>query len=203
MRAETLRMINGEEGLVVEYKKSVDGVEQDDFVALANAKGGTILVGVEEGRRNGRQFGKVVGCNVGEENRRKLINKASSCLPAVNVRITVEGSRSHKILRVDVVEAAQKPCCTQSGTYKIRKDGTKVAIDPELMTGMILERESKEFLSRFTAAGDAIIAELNKVRKALEEKLESVERSADEAAEAARDAQSSAENVALETSLRD
>jgi ATP-dependent DNA helicase RecG len=137
-------------------------VEQDDFVALANAKGGTILVGVEEGRKSGRQFGKVVGCNVGEENRRKLVNKASSCLPAVNVKITAEGSVPHKVLRVDVVEATQKTCCTQSGTYKIRKDGTKVAIDPELMAVMILERESKEFLARFKAAGDAIITELNR-----------------------------------------
>lgn len=196
MNADTLRMIDGEEGLIVEYKRSVDAVEQDDFVALANAKGGTILIGVEEKRKNGRQFGSVVGCATGEENRRKLVNKASSCLPAVNIQITIEGSGSCKIFRVDVHESTQKPCCTQSGTYKIRKDGTNVAIDPELMTGMILERESKEFLSRFKAAGDSIIAELNKVKKALEDKLEDVELSAMEAADAARDASSSAEDAA-------
>jgi predicted HTH transcriptional regulator len=41
-------MIRGEEGLVVEYKRSVESVEQEDFVALANAKGGVVLVGIEE-----------------------------------------------------------------------------------------------------------------------------------------------------------
>lgn len=191
-----MRMINGEEGAVVEYKQSVDAVEQDDLVALANANGGTILTGVQEVRQAGRQYGKIVGCKVGEEARRKLLNKASGCLPPVNMHITVEGSGKRRILRVDVVETSQKPCCTTSGTYKIRKNGTKVAIDPELMTAMILERESKEFLERFKAAGDSVIQVLEKATRSLEEKLNVIEGIADEALQAANEAAQAAEHAA-------
>jgi len=188
IRAETLRMIKGEEGIAVEYKRSVDAVEQDDLVALANSNGGTILVGVEEQRSGGRQHGQIVGCVVGEEARRTILNKAGGCLPPVNLKITVERSGSRRILRLDVEEASKKPCCTPSGTYKIRKNGTKVAIDPELMTAMIMERESEEFLSRFRAAGDAIIEALNGVRKSLEEQVAAVQETAEQAAGAAEDA---------------
>ena len=62
-----MRMIRGEEGIAVEYKRSVGAVEQDDLAALANANGGTIIVGVPEKREQGRQYGEIVGCQAGEE----------------------------------------------------------------------------------------------------------------------------------------
>ena len=99
-REDTLRMIRGEEP-VVEYKRSIDAVEQEDFVALANAKGGTILVGVEERRNHGRQYGEIAGCDVGEEVRRRLLNKAAACLPPIVLRISSEKSGKLSILRVD------------------------------------------------------------------------------------------------------
>ena len=195
IRPQTMRMIKGEEGVIVEYKQSVDAVEQDDLVALANAEGGTVLVGVKELRQTGRQYGHIVGCEVGEEARRKLLNKAAGCLPSIDIKITVEGSRRHRIMRVDVTEALRKPCCTSSGTYKIRKNSTKVAIDPELLAAMILERESREFLKRFESAGYAIMQALEKATALLEEKLARIESIADEAVDAARDAAASAEDA--------
>jgi len=198
-----MRMIKGEENISVEYKQSVAAVEQDDFVALANANGGTILVGVEEVRQAGRQFGRVMtGCDVGEAARRSLLNKAASCLPSINATITVEGSGTRRIIRVDVQEVARKPCCTASGTYKIRMDGTRVAIDPTLMTTMILERESEEFLRRFRVAGEAILGAVAQVQTSLQTEIARVQASAaeavqaaHEATQAARDAQQAAENA--------
>lgn len=185
-------MIRGEEGVIVEYKQSVEAVEQDDLVALANAKGGTILVGVQEIRQKGRQYGDPIGCEVGEKARRKLLNKANECMPPIDIQITAEGSGKRRILRVDVTEEPKKPCCTSSGTYKIRKNSTKVAIDPELMTAMILERESQEFLKRFKSAGNAIIKTLELATASLEEKLEKIEILVNEASKTASEAADSA-----------
>jgi ATP-dependent DNA helicase RecG len=190
-----MRMIRGEENISVEYKQSVAAVEQDDFVALANANGGTILVGVEEVRQAGRQYGRVVGCDVGEAARRGLLNKAASCLPSIGASITVEGSRARRILRVDVQEALRKPCCTASGTYKIRMDGTKVAIDPTLLTTMILERESEEFLRRFRVAGEAILAAVAQAQTSLQTEIGRVRKSADDAVQAAHEATEAAESA--------
>ncbi|MFC1505776.1 helix-turn-helix domain-containing protein [Thermoproteota archaeon] len=196
IRTQTMRMIRGEEGVIIEYKQSVDAIEQDDLVALANANGGTILVGVKELRRAGRQYGEVIGCEVGEVARRKLLNKAAGCLPPVDIQIIVEGSGRRRILRVEVTEESKKPCCTASGTYKIRKNSTKLAIDPDLMTSIILERESREFLKRFKSAGDAIIRSLEQATALLEEKLVRIEILANEASKAATEAAHSASDAA-------
>lgn len=192
---ETRRMIEGEEGAIVEYKRTVDAVEQEDIVALANAKGGTILIGVDERRNHGRQYGEIVGCDVGEEARRRLLNKAASCSPPINLHFSLEKSGKTAILRVDVDEASKKPCCTPAGTYKIRKNGTKVAIDPQLMTSIIMERESQEFLARFKAAADTIIKELEGARKSLEAKIDDAISAAEAATSAAEEATSAAEEA--------
>ena len=188
IRAQTRRMINGEEGVATEYKESAETVDQDALISLANAGGGTILVGVREQRQNGRQFGVIVGCDTGENARRKLFLKARACMPPLDIGVVVEGSGNRKIMRLDVKEAPHKPCCTNSGTYKVRRGTTTFPIDPELMTALILERESKEFLARFKAAGKTILDALNDVAESLENKIDEVRDMAENAAAAAEDA---------------
>ena len=111
-----------------------------------------------------------------------------ACLPPVSIHISEEGTGRRKVLRVDVDEMPKKPCCTSSGSYKIRKNGTKVAIDPELLAAMILERESEQFLGRFKTAGDSIMDALEDVKSYLELKIDSVESIASDALSAASEA---------------
>jgi predicted HTH transcriptional regulator len=185
-----MRMIRGEEAADVDYKASADFVTPEDIVAFSNGRGGTIIVGVKEHRQNGRQYGEVIGCRTGEEERRKLTSKANSCFPSISVSLTEEGSGRRKIIRVDVPESPSKPCCSPSGTYKIRRGSMNVAIDPELMTTMILQRESDQFLSRFKEAGNQIISALEKTERSLERQIEEVGESASAAASFAEDAAS-------------
>jgi predicted HTH transcriptional regulator len=48
LTADTKRLLDGQEGRYVDFKAKPDGVKAEDFVALANARGGTILIGVDE-----------------------------------------------------------------------------------------------------------------------------------------------------------
>ncbi len=190
IRAQTLRMIRGEEGTDVDYKESPQAVTPEDIVALANARGGTIIVGVKEQRKDERQYGEIIGCSTGEEERRKLLHKASSCFPPMNITLTEEGSGTRKVIRVDVPEAPAKPCCSPSGAYKIRRGSINVAIDPQLMTTLILQRESDQFLSRFKEAGKEVISALKKTENYLDARIQEAQDAAEEAASAAEDAAS-------------
>jgi len=65
LTADTKRLLAGQEGHGVDFKVKPDGVKAEDFVAFANGRGGTILVGVaEETGEHGLQEGVVVGCSI-------------------------------------------------------------------------------------------------------------------------------------------
>ena len=87
----TSKLLSRSEGLEVDFKRDAEAVKQDDLVAFANSGGGAILVGVDESKgKNGAQKGKVVGCNVSDRERNKIVSRASQCRPAIAVRVTVE-----------------------------------------------------------------------------------------------------------------
>jgi len=184
LTADTQRLLDGQEGRDVDFKAKPDGVKAEDFVALANARGGTILVGIEEqSSKHGKQRGIVVGCSIGDIVRQAFISTAASCRPTIDITIRIENSGSEKpIYRIDMLEGIDKPYCTSSGLYKIRAEGQNVAIDPPLMKAIILEKE----------ANDELLKQINRVHLDLVEQIQRVEQAADEATEAARDAEQAA-----------
>lgn len=201
LTADTKRLLNGQEGRAVDFKAKPDGVKAEDFVALANAQGGTILVGVEEQKDSkGKQYGRVIGCSITDKIRQGFISTAASCRPAIDISVRIENSRSKQpIYRIDVPPGREKPYCTSSGLYKIRAEGQNVAIDPPLMKSIILEQEAEQFVARFKAAGDELIKQIDQVHTDLVEQISRVERAAAEAIaagklaeEAARDAEQAA-----------
>ena len=199
--AATRRLLAGEEGRDVDFKARPDGIKAEDFVALANARGGILLVGVEEQKdKKGKQFGVIVGCSINDRTRQGFISTAASCHPSIDIKVYVENSGSDMpIYRIEVPEGTEKPYCTSSGLYKIRAEGQNVAIDPPLMKAIILEREADEFVARFKAAGDTLIEQINQVYEDLGEQISRVEQAASEAADAAgnaEDAARDAENAA-------
>lgn len=144
IRADTRQLLEGQEGREVDFKESPAGVDTEDFVSFANGSGGTILVGVEETEtEEGLQRGRVVGCSINDQTKLGFLNKATSCRPAVEIEISIENLRRKPIYRIDIVEGTHKPYCTAKGTYKIRSDGRNVAIDPDMMAALILERETE------------------------------------------------------------
>lgn len=189
--ADTRRLLDSQESREVEFKREPNGVRAEIFVAFANGIGGTILVGVDEhSTQQGLQRGVVVGCNVTDRVMQGFISTANSCRPPIDIAIRVENLASIKpIIRIDVREGVDKPYATSSGQYKIRSQGQNVAIDPGLMTAIILEREADEFVSRFKHASDDLLMKLNEIYRNLESQIIQVEFAAQEATEAAAGAE--------------
>lgn len=200
--ADTQRMIDGQEGLEVEFKSEAKGLKAETFVAFANGIGGTILVGVDEQpAKKGPQRGAVVGCKVDDKTKQGLISTANSCRPPIAIGLRIENTASEKpIIRIDIPEGTDKPYATSSGTYKLRSEGQNVAMDPSMMTAIILEREAEKFVARFRHAADELLGKLNEIYANLENQIIEVEFAAKEATEAAAGAELAA-NEAIEAAV--
>jgi len=191
--ADTKRLLEGQEGREVDFKRTPEAVKSEDLVALANAAGGSILVGVDEVRgKKGIQRGEIVGCDVSDKTKQALVSMASTCRPSIDISITVENASGRPFLRIDVKEGVDKPYCTASGTYKIRADGQNIALEPSLLKPIVLHSEADEFVARFKTAAEGVIERLEAVHRDLSVQIQSAEEAAAEAAQAAMDAQDAA-----------
>lgn len=196
---DTKLLLTAPEGREVDFKVKPEGVKADDIIAFANTQGGIILVGVDEiNDPAGKQIGgKVVGCNISDQTKMGFINTAASCRPSIDIGITIENTATATpIYRITIPEGKDKPYGTSSGTYKIRADGQNIAIDPTMMTAIILEKETEEFIARFSSAADALLAEINHVHHSLEQQILRVELAVESAEAAAHEATAAAEDAA-------
>ena len=147
----TRKLLAHSEGIEVDFKRDAEAVKQDDLVAFANSGGGVILVGVDETKGlNGVQKGKIVGCDVSDRERNKIVSRASQCRPAIAIRISVETQGKLSIFRVDIPKGGLH--CTPNGTYKIRRDGQTDIIDPSAMAQIIVELERRRIVYYLRAA---------------------------------------------------
>lgn len=149
-------LARGEDRLV-DYKLMLKGLHAEDLVAFANSKsGGAILIGVKEVvEDNGQQIGEPVGCKIGDGEKLKVMGKALSCSPPVQIELILENVSSKPFYRIEIPSGSHKPYCTNAGAYKIREDGRNTPLHPEQLLSMFLDREGEEFRARFSqAAGD-------------------------------------------------
>lgn len=164
----TKELLEGEEGYDVEFKESVNGVKPKYFVAFANSKnGGTILVGVSEEAKDGQEPPVVVGCNIGDRSKRKLITRAQNCRPPVDIEINEETLDGEDFYRIDIEPGNSKPYCTEKGKYKIRDDGNVKGLHPEELLEIYMEEESKKFLKRFEEATKDLVSDFESMEKRL------------------------------------
>ncbi len=151
----TRLLLEAPEGVNVDFKREVQAVRSSDLVAFANSPlGGTLLIGIDEFTSpDGVQRGRIVGCDVDDKARLLLVNKATECIPNVELRIYTENlSQSRPILRVEIPSGHCKPYSTHGGEYRIRTDGRNRALLPEELLAIYMDREGEQFLSRFRHA---------------------------------------------------
>jgi hypothetical protein len=156
------RLLSREGDFDVAFKKSISGLESDDFVSFANSKkGGAILIGVDPAKHGkGRRRASLVGCPVGDRERLKILAKSSQCVPPVTVSIFVENCGEKPFYRIEIPSGPHKPYCTLGGTYKTRGDGRNEVLYPAQLLALFLETEGQEFVRWFqqstTSLGSAV-----------------------------------------------
>ena len=111
VRQSTKQLLERSEGLDVDFKRQATHLDADEFVAFANSpSGGSLLIGVNEVTdARGRQRGKIVGCEVGDRAKRRILDKALSCSPPIDVFVDVENTNDSPFLRVDIPSGDNKP----------------------------------------------------------------------------------------------
>ena len=156
-------IVGGGESHDVEFKESIFGLEASDIVAFANSeKGGTIFLGVREDSDSaGHQRGYVIGCPVGDKEKLKIINKAESCIPPIDVDVYEERVYGKSVYRIHIPAGVDKPYCTSGGTYKIRGDARTNPLTPSRLLNLFLEKEGDRFINRFKEATQELTMSLD------------------------------------------
>ncbi|NRA21661.1 MAG: ATP-binding protein [Oceanospirillaceae bacterium] len=174
----TRTMLASNENLSVDFKREASGVKSSDFVAFANANGGTLLIGVDEyTSENGLQRGRVVGCAVNDKARLALINKALECTPSINILVIAENLRRKPMLRIEIPADQNRPFCNSRGEYSVRADGRNRALYPSELLDIFLDSESALFSNRFKRAVGKLEQQVKLINTALNDDLQNVSNS--------------------------
>ncbi len=109
MKSEELKLLIAEgEGLTVEFKEKYTSKIDRDIVAMSNAKGGFILLGVND-------KGMVTGEKLTNQMKAEILSLARNCEPHIPVtRISqVEG-----VVIIEIPEGEEKPHSCSSGYFR-------------------------------------------------------------------------------------
>lgn len=160
-RAEKLLKL--EEGYDVDFKEKLSGLDVEDIVAFANSPiGGAILIGVRETTDDtGRQVGQIIGCDIGDQHKQTILNKAEECIPPVDIEVYVEEAPEGSFYRIEIPSGSHKPYCTRKGIYKMRKDGRNAVLHPQQLLAILLEQEGGRFVKRFSEATEVLESQLD------------------------------------------
>ena len=126
-------LIREGEGLTVEFKECYTPRIDGDIVAFANAKGGTLLLGVRDG-------GSVVGERLTNDLKAKINSLARNCKPSLSVELAQVG----QVAVVVVPEGTEKPYSCGSGYYR-RLDGNTQKLSHDELGIMFAENSPLPF----------------------------------------------------------
>jgi predicted HTH transcriptional regulator len=160
-RSQTL--LNRSEQINIEFKESLAGLKDTALVAFANsAEGGTILIGVREIEiEDGRQRGEVVGVEVSDNAKLQIVNRASSCIPPIELEVFIENTDDKPFFRIEIPSGKHKPYCTGGGRYAIRGNARTNVLMPNQLLNIFMENESQQFFQRFQQVTGELEAHLN------------------------------------------
>jgi ATP-dependent DNA helicase RecG len=124
------------EGLTVEFKEKYTSRIDEDMVAFANGRGGTVLLGV-------RDDGSVPGEKLTNELKARINSLARNCKPEIAVAFFQSGP----VVVIEVPEGREKPHSCGSGFYR-RMDATTQKMSHEEIRAMFSEHEPLPFEER-------------------------------------------------------
>ncbi len=131
---EWVRLLIGEgEGLTVEFKERYTPRIDEDIVAFANTRGGTLLLGV-------RDDGAIIGESLTNDMKAKINSLARNCKPIIAVGLSQVG----KIVAIVVPEGTEKPYSCGSGYFR-RLDGNTQKMSHDELRIMFAENEPLPF----------------------------------------------------------
>jgi ATP-dependent DNA helicase RecG len=132
--AEQVELLISEgEGLIVEFKERYTPRIDQDIVAFANARGGTLLLGV-------RDDGTVAGERLTNDMKAKINSLTRNCKPVVAVNL----SQTDEVVAIVVPEGMEKPYSCGSGYYR-RLDATTQKMSHDELRIMFSENEPSPF----------------------------------------------------------
>lgn len=129
-------LIREGEGLIVEFKEKYTSKIDEDMVAFANTRGGTILLGV-------RDDGTVAGEKLTNDLKAKINSLARNCKPSISVNV----ARAGEVVAVEVSEGGEKAYSCASGYYR-RLNGTTQKMSHEEVRLMFRENDPLPFEAR-------------------------------------------------------
>jgi ATP-dependent DNA helicase RecG len=129
-------LIHEGEGLTIEFKERYTPRIDEDIVAFANGKGGTILLGV-------RDDGTITGERLTNDLKAKINSLTRNCKPSITTRLSQVGS----LVAVVVEEGLEKPYSCSSGYFR-RLDGNTQKMSHEELRIMFAENEPLPFEER-------------------------------------------------------
>lgn len=141
-----MKLIEKSETVETEFKKAMTSNIMKAMIAFANKKGGVILVGVDEVKREkGIHVGKIKGIDTPniQEDREIVGGWAREIIPTVQYNFNYfENEGNDTIYVIHIKESNEKPVGSKSGLYKIRSDTGNNGIDPITMRSLIVNEES-------------------------------------------------------------
>src|SRR3989338_2974507 len=109
MNNEQLKLLIAEgEGLTVEFKEKYTSKIDKDIVALANTKGGFIVLGVSD-------EGKVIGVKLTNQMKADISNLARNCDPHITIG---KISQIENVVVIEIFEGDEKPYSCSSGYFR-------------------------------------------------------------------------------------
>ncbi len=204
----TLMKLPLKEGAELEFKVVAKAIECEDLVAFANSRqGGKIVVGIADKRET--EFitkEDVVGCTTSDKEMNTITGKARSCIPPVVVKVSVQIIEEKRCFVVSIPSSPQKPHCTATGLYKIRRNTSNDPLTPGLLLALYLELEAENFISRFKDATKELEEQVESVSSTLKDQMgdlslfladfnKEIQQSLSEIGEYASDAQDRVEGV--------
>jgi Schlafen, AlbA_2 len=176
MNTEQLTMlIHQGENHRVEFKQTVEAINSELLVALANSKnGGVIVVGVIDENNRTPNTAAYVNTPLTDRARLAIQNKAIDCIPPIALSLEQHEVEDMNLVVIDVKSSSSKPHCTSKGLYRIRSDGRNRELQPNELLAIFLEKEESVFLERFKLATDGIMGSVSNLDESTKGQIDAI-----------------------------
>jgi ATP-dependent DNA helicase RecG len=121
------------EGLTLEFKEKFTARIDEDLVAFANTKGGTLLLGV-------RDNGSISGERLTNDLTARINSLARNCQPLIAIEMT----QTDDVVSIEVPEGSEKPYSCRAGYFR-RLDGNTQKMSQDELRIMFAENDPLPF----------------------------------------------------------